>query len=88
MKYWLSGYDGSASPVKGIRTFSGSGGAHESVVKDMGKRAMLVCRVIVGRVRDGFDPDSEFESVRVGKGEIVVFDPRALLPCFLIIYKV
>lgn len=90
MKYGLSGYNGCELPVKGIRTFSGSGGAHESVGKDMmGKRAMLVCRLIAGRVRDGFGAggDSEFESVRVGKEEMIVFDPRALLPCFLIIYK-
>ncbi|KAJ4759381.1 zinc finger (C2H2 type) family protein [Rhynchospora pubera] len=91
VKIGLSGYNGSDAPVKGIRTFSGSGGAHESVaqVKDMEKRAMLVCRVIAGRVRDdGIGADSEFESVRVGKEEIVVLDPRSLLPCFLIIYKV
>ncbi|KAF3340221.1 hypothetical protein FCM35_KLT15992 [Carex littledalei] len=87
VKYGLSGYNGSELPVKGIRTFSGSGGAHESVGKDMGKRAMLICRLIAGRVRDGFGTDSEFESLRIGKEEIIVFDPRALLPCFLIIYK-
>jgi hypothetical protein len=29
----------------------------------------------------------EHDSLRVGKGELVVLDRRAVLPCFLIIYK-
>ncbi|XP_072988292.1 uncharacterized protein [Typha latifolia] len=70
---------------EGIRTFSRSGAAHESGCG--GRNAMLVCRVIAGRVRAESDPESEGESVRVGKGELVVFDSRAVLPCFLIIYK-
>ncbi|MQL82389.1 hypothetical protein Taro_014840 [Colocasia esculenta] len=72
----------------GIRTFAGSGGAHETVGGAAGsRRAMLVCRVIAGRIRSGSEPD-EFESVSVAKGELLVFDPRAVLPCFLILYRV
>jgi hypothetical protein len=51
---------GSESPVKGIQIFSGSGGAHESVVKDMVKCAMLICQIIAGRVRDGYGTNSDF----------------------------
>ncbi|CAL1375698.1 unnamed protein product [Linum trigynum] len=84
--------------VKGsaICTFSGSGGAHESAGGGRGRRAMLVCRVVAGRVskRVGFEPLLPGEEKRVGfesvsgdDGELLVFDSRAVLPCFLIIYK-
>ncbi|XP_042404216.1 uncharacterized protein LOC121994136 [Zingiber officinale] len=72
----------------GIRTFAGSGGAHESGLGGGGaggRRAMLVCRVIAGCVRSELSPAAD--SVSLGNGELVVFDPRAVLPCFLIIYK-
>lgn len=72
----------------GVRTFAGSGRAHESGGGGAGRRAMLVCRVIAGRVRSGSDPESAGDSVSRGKGELVVFDTRAVLPCFLIIYRV
>lgn len=66
------------------------------------KRAMLVCRVIAGRV--GCDPgyvdkeDSGYDSL-VGSGngvhtrldeedELLVFNSRAVLPCFVIVYTV
>lgn len=72
-------------------TFSGSGVAHESAGGGRGRKAMLVCRVIAGRVRK-YDP--VYNSGRVGydsvsgeNGELLVFDSRAVLPCFLIIYK-
>ncbi|TVU28929.1 hypothetical protein EJB05_20467, partial [Eragrostis curvula] len=76
-----------------IRTFDGSGGAHASARGPAsGRRAMFLCRVIAGRVADArTEQDSELakehDSLRVGKGELVVFDRRAVLPCFLIIYK-
>ncbi|XP_021901847.1 uncharacterized protein LOC110817558 [Carica papaya] len=79
-----------------ICTFSGSGGAHESAGGGRGRRAMLVCRVIAGRISNqvGFGLESLFSDGRVGfdsvsgeNGELLVFDPCALLPCFLIIYK-
>ncbi|XP_071916686.1 uncharacterized protein [Coffea arabica] len=83
------------SGVKGaaICTFSGSGGAHESAGGGRGRRAMLVCRVIAGRIckQLGFDSLVEgrggYESVSGDNGELLVFDSRAVLPCFLIIYK-
>ncbi|XP_022772670.1 uncharacterized protein LOC111315305 [Durio zibethinus] len=78
-----------------ICTYSGSGGAHESAGGGSGRKAMLVCRVIAGRVskRVGFGYDSlvdgrvGYDSVSGDNGELLVFDPRAVLPCFLIIYK-
>ncbi|CAI0413466.1 unnamed protein product [Linum tenue] len=77
--------------VKGsaICTFSGSGGAHESAGGGKGRRAMLVCRVVAGRVskRPGEEKRVGFESVSGDDGELLVFDSRAVLPCFLIIYK-
>ncbi|KAH7687712.1 ADP-ribosylation-containing protein [Dioscorea alata] len=79
-----------ACSTGGIRTFAGSGGAHESVGggSGRGRRSMLVCRVIAGRVRSGTcEPSGRFESVSSGRGELLVFDSRAVLPCFLIIYR-
>ncbi|CAL9051631.1 unnamed protein product [Musa banksii] len=73
--------------VEGVRTFAGSGGAHASGGGGAGRRGMLVCRVIAGRVRGESDPEREADSVSLGNGELLVFDPRAVLPCFLIIYK-
>ncbi|XP_062145670.1 uncharacterized protein LOC133853684 [Alnus glutinosa] len=74
-------------------TFSGSGGAHESAGGGRGRRAMLVCRVIAGRVSKRLRIDSlldgrvGLDSVSGDNGELLVFDSRAVLPCFLIIYK-
>ncbi|RWW30483.1 hypothetical protein GW17_00004933 [Ensete ventricosum] len=73
--------------VEGVRTFAGSGGAHAYGGGGAGRQSMLVCRVIAGRVRGESNPDSEAESVSLGNGELVVLDPRAVLPCFLIIYQ-
>ncbi|KAK7330733.1 hypothetical protein VNO77_24931 [Canavalia gladiata] len=77
-----------------ICTFSGSGGAHETAGGGRGRRAMLVCRVIAGRVSKqlGFldsllDKRVGFDSVSGDNGELLVFDSRAVLPCFIIIYK-
>ncbi|KAL5230542.1 hypothetical protein ABZP36_029318 [Zizania latifolia] len=74
-----------------VRTFAGSGAAHASAGARPGRRAMLVCRVIAGRVRSAHDHarhTSDYDSVDMGNGELVVLDSRAVLPCFLIIYKV
>ncbi|KAK2994846.1 hypothetical protein RJ640_012809 [Escallonia rubra] len=74
-------------------TFSGSGGAHESAGGGKGGRAMLVCRVIAGRVGKQLGFDSLLEgrvgcdSVSGDNGQLLVFDSRAVLPCFFIIYK-
>ncbi|XP_054824366.1 uncharacterized protein LOC129322229 [Prosopis cineraria] len=85
----LPGGKGSA-----IRTFSSSGEAHESGGGGRGRRAMMVCRVIAGRVSKqiGFmdsllDGRVAVDSVSGDEGELFVFDSRAVLPCFLIIYK-
>ncbi|KVH95514.1 hypothetical protein Ccrd_002422 [Cynara cardunculus var. scolymus] len=74
-------------------TFSGSGVAHERAGGGRGRKAMLVCRVIAGRVHKQLEFDSVYngrvgyDSVSGGNGELLVFDSRAVLPCFLIIYK-
>lgn len=81
--------------VKGaaICTFSGSGAAHDRGGGGRGRRAMLVCRVVAGRVGRQVGHDSfaggqvGFDSVSVDNGELLVFDSRAVLPCFLVIYK-
>ncbi|XP_040988455.1 uncharacterized protein LOC121236030 [Juglans microcarpa x Juglans regia] len=76
-----------------ICTFSDSGGAHECAGGGRGRRAMLVCRVISGRVCKNFrvgsllDDRVGFDSVSGDNGELLVLDSRAVLPCFLIIYK-
>jgi hypothetical protein len=63
---------------------------------------MLVCRVIAGRVRRiADDAPTEEDSVSAGSydsvagcagiysnlEELIVFNPRAILPCFVVIYK-
>lgn len=65
------------------------------------KRAMLVCRVIAGQVgcdpmlaekeEPGFDSlvgRSECGSGKLDDDELLVFNPNAVLPCFLIVYSV
>ncbi|CAO2827270.1 unnamed protein product [Amaranthus hypochondriacus] len=83
--------------VSSVCTYSGSGTAHESAGGGRGRRAMVVCRVIAGRVSKRVERrvDSgaessklvEFDSVSEENGELLVFDSRAVLPCFLVIYK-
>ncbi|KAK4796621.1 hypothetical protein SAY86_028947 [Trapa natans] len=76
-----------------VCTFSGSARAHEGAGGGRGRRAMLVCRVIAGRVekREAIEPFEEcqvgFDSVGGENGELLVYDARAVLHCFLIIYK-
>lgn len=92
----------------GIRTTATSGRAHDkaeeradSEEKKM-QRAMLVCRVIAGRVKrnnsavEGQDIEDQYDSVGGGSDdsvglfssldELLVFNPRAILPCFVVIY--
>ncbi|KAL7118021.1 hypothetical protein ACP275_03G109600 [Erythranthe tilingii] len=82
--------------AKGILTTATSGKAHDScgVGLDDGKRAMLVCRVIAGRVKKNPDGNSEdYDSVAGAVGvysnldELYVFNPKAILPCFVVIYR-
>ncbi|OEL19170.1 hypothetical protein BAE44_0019811 [Dichanthelium oligosanthes] len=97
----------------GVRTTASSGRAHDcgsassaqAANANGGCRAMLVCRVIAGRVRrDGdatssetgeegpFDSvageDAASSSVYGNLEELFVANPRAILPCFVVIYRV
>ncbi|XP_065880664.1 uncharacterized protein [Euphorbia lathyris] len=58
------------------------------------KRAMLVCRVIAGRVKKSMEGNMEdYDSVAGEVGvysnldELFVFNPKAILPCFVVIYS-
>ncbi|KAL6317606.1 hypothetical protein AAG906_030359 [Vitis piasezkii] len=89
-------------PGKGILTTATSGKAHDSSrmssPDDNEKRAMLVCRVIAGRVKksatqlEGGVCTEEFDSVAGVGGvysnldELYVSNPKAILPCFVVIY--
>jgi hypothetical protein len=102
---------GFSPKMDGISTLSTSWRAHmafpeeiEEEFKFMNvKRAMLVCRVVAGRIGCDLDEDidkqdSGSDSVlgrggsgihtRVDEEELLVFNPRAVLPCFVIVYTV
>ncbi|KQJ81628.1 uncharacterized protein LOC100828959 [Brachypodium distachyon] len=86
----------------GVRTTASSGRAHQgagAAGDGAGSaRAMLVCRVIAGQVRKaGGEEEGLFDSVageEDGGGaygsmeELFVANPRAILPCFVVIYRV
>lgn len=82
-----------------IATMATSGRAHDTArvsPSDSGggkKRAMLVCRVVAGKVKkvvsgsnssEEFDCDSASSSSDLD--ELSVFNSRAILPCFVVIY--
>ncbi|KAJ0968719.1 hypothetical protein J5N97_021596 [Dioscorea zingiberensis] len=82
----------------GVRTTASSGRAHElgHAAAAGGSRAMLVCRVIAGRVRHAGDDDeggpggNPFDSVAgpdANLEDLSVGHPRAILPCFVVIYR-
>ncbi|WCJ35112.1 C2H2-like zinc finger protein [Euphorbia peplus] len=89
-----------------VCTTASSGRAHDSLIGCTdGRRAMLVCRVIAGRVKRVAEEAAEMEEdVAVGGGaydsvagyvgvysnleELFVFNPKAILPCFVVIYSV
>ncbi|KAL5778192.1 hypothetical protein ACOSP7_011118 [Xanthoceras sorbifolium] len=98
--------------LKGVRTTASSGKAHDSLKNCTDqRRAMLVCRVIAGRVKrvttttddEPPPPADHEESVSAAAGsydsvagyggvysnleELFVSNPRAILPCFVVIYK-
>ncbi|KAL2508277.1 zinc finger (C2H2 type) family protein [Forsythia ovata] len=99
---------GFSPKLDGISTLLTSWRAHVAVPEEMEqefefmhvKRAMLVCRVIAGRVgcdpvlfdKDdlGFDSlvgrETGFSSRLDDEDELFVFNPRAVLPCFVIEY--
>ncbi|XP_062023049.1 uncharacterized protein LOC133739316 [Rosa rugosa] len=86
----------------GILTTATSGRAHDmaAVAAEDGRMAMLVCRVIAGRVKKNVDGQGgggggaveEYDSVAGAVGvysnldELYVFNPKAILPCFVVIY--
>ncbi|KAL8125200.1 uncharacterized protein LOC141720336 [Apium graveolens] len=81
--------------ANGILTTATSGKAHDDsgVGPEDEKRAMLVCRVIAGRVKKGEEGVSEdYDSVAGAAGlyanfdELHVFNAKAILPCFVVIY--
>lgn len=103
---------GFSPKLDGISTLSTGWRAHVAIPEDIEeefgfmnvKRAMLICRVIAGRVGSEIDDvdkdDGGYDSV-VGRGttcgmghmrmdeeELLVFNPRAVLPCFVIVYTV
>lgn len=71
-----------------------SGRAHDMarISSDHEKRAMLVCRVIAGRVKKNQDAVEEFDSMAgpavtySNLDQLFVFNPNAILPCFVVIY--
>ncbi|XVF36855.1 hypothetical protein REPUB_Repub19eG0094400 [Reevesia pubescens] len=82
----------------GILTTATSGKAHDKAagVEDGNeKRAMLVCRVIAGRVKKSMEGSNmeDYDSVAGAVGvysnldELYVFNPKAILPCFVVIYR-
>lgn len=100
---------GRAHHPHGVLTTASSGRAHDrgpplsaaAVGGVGGLRAMLVCRVIAGRIRLPGDGDlageDGYDSVAGGPGfgvgasfttleELFVANPRAILPCFVVIY--
>ncbi|KAG8090715.1 hypothetical protein GUJ93_ZPchr0011g27180 [Zizania palustris] len=87
-----------------IATMATSGRAHETAEasSDGEKRAMLVCRVVAGRVNskpsttattssDELECDSitscSSQGVTSDLDELLVFSPTAILPCFVVIYS-
>ncbi|CAI9116922.1 OLC1v1018214C1 [Oldenlandia corymbosa var. corymbosa] len=102
------GFQGSRST--GVRTTASSGRAHDCLGITAGassRRAMLVCRVIAGKVKrlaedaaaspeeeekDGlaagsYDSVAGYAGIYSNLEELYVFNPRAILPCFVVIYK-
>lgn len=88
-----------------IATMATSGRAHDMaqpVLPDgSDKRAMLLCRVVAGRVKKAngekcSEDSANFDSVSLSPStegvysdldELFVFNPRAILPCFVVIYS-
>ncbi|GJN08365.1 hypothetical protein PR202_ga26276 [Eleusine coracana subsp. coracana] len=101
------GFAGKQADVDGIATYASARAAHAALPGDLEqefaflqvRRAMLVCRVVAGRVGRG-DADADDDKVAYdslvpvragadgggGDVELLVFNPRAVLPCFVIIY--
>lgn len=86
-------------PQNGVRTTASSGRAHDAFKPTDSvagvSRAMIVCRVIAGRVKragsaseagadtEGYDSVASDGNLE----EMFVMNPRAILPCFVVIYR-
>ncbi|KAH0883554.1 hypothetical protein HID58_059650, partial [Brassica napus] len=107
---------GFSPKLDGIATFATGWRGHvavpEEVEEEFGfmnvKRAMLVCRVVAGRVGCDLIADDDVDKsgggydslvgqgsgsksgalLRIDDEELLVFNPRAVLPCFVIVYTV
>ncbi|XP_002974384.2 uncharacterized protein LOC9658046 [Selaginella moellendorffii] len=100
-----SGFRGSGGGGSMIHTTATSGRAHDSLQTkerlDLSDEddlhAMLVCRVIAGRMHKGFGGDavvpSGFDSIAGEMGpfsnvdDLYVTSSRAVLPCFVVVYR-
>ncbi|RDY05315.1 hypothetical protein CR513_10862, partial [Mucuna pruriens] len=86
----------------GVYTTSSSGKAFDSIVtsheRPFPRKSVIVCRVIAGRIYSPLEEiedkvDLEFDSLAEKMNgysdvkELYVLNPRALLPCFVVIYK-
>ncbi|XP_076931950.1 uncharacterized protein LOC143596994 [Bidens hawaiensis] len=95
--FGTSGIEGGAKA--GVRTTASSGRAHDCLGGNgHGRRAMLVCRVIAGKVKrvaenvpreeeGSYDSVAGYAGLYSNLEELYVFNPRAILPCFVVIYK-
>ncbi|CAK7331288.1 unnamed protein product [Dovyalis caffra] len=102
---------GFSPKMDGISTLSTSWRAHTAIPEEIEeefkfmnvKRAMLVCRVVAGRVGCDLEEDVDKQDggsdsvlgrggngihTRLDEEELLVFNPRAVLPCFVIVYTV
>nr|CAD1822878.1 unnamed protein product [Ananas comosus var. bracteatus] len=95
--------DGFAPDSLGRITTTASSGRADETVRRMSSygelRAMLVCRVIAGRVKKSCEHDcqEECDSVVSSRSSVgacsnldellLVFNPSAILPCFVVIYS-
>ncbi|XP_042468721.1 uncharacterized protein LOC122051590 [Zingiber officinale] len=101
------GFAGKSADLDGIATHATSWGAHAALPEELerefaflgARRAMLVCRVVAGRVlrrgvveEDKLEKGAGFDSAAAaaaGGGDelLAVFSPRAVLPCFVVSYS-
>ncbi|KAK8472343.1 hypothetical protein PHAVU_002G183450 [Phaseolus vulgaris] len=103
LKHGFSSNQQSFHGALGVCTTSTSGKAIHSISSSNNKSALrkcvILCRVIAGRIHNPLQEikemsDPGFDSL-VKKmrdlseiEELIVFNPRAVLPCFLVIYKI
>ncbi|CDY13543.1 BnaC02g23540D [Brassica napus] len=100
IRHGFQGKSGAGEANAAVRTTASSGRADDLLrCSDDARRVMLVCRVIAGSVKHNStvgvsSTGGVFDSVAVNAGaysnmeELVVYNPRAILPCFVVIYKV